>query len=84
MRDGQSQRHVGWYGKSHMVFVPQYRRHGVWRERHCTGLYCWARGYGVSPVGLGEQVIRDYIRDREQEDKRQEELQGLEPLSKKA
>ena len=52
------------------------------RERHCTGLHFWARGYCVSTIGLDEQVIREYIRNQEQEEKRQEELQlkGLEPL----
>ena len=45
------------------------------RERNCTGLHCWARGYCVSTVGLDEQVIRAYIRNQEEEEKRQEELQ---------
>jgi putative transposase len=37
----------------------------------------------VSTVGLDEQVIREYIGNQEQEEKRQEALQlkGLEPLS---
>jgi putative transposase len=34
-----------------------------------------ARGYWVSTVGLDEHVIREYIRNQEQEEKRQEELQ---------
>jgi putative transposase len=45
------------------------------REKNFTGLHFWARGYCVSTVGLDEQVIREYIRNQEQEDKRQEELQ---------
>jgi putative transposase len=55
----------------------------VGRERHFPGLPCWAHGYGVSTVGLDEQVIREDIRNQEQEEKRQEELrlQGLESLS---
>ena len=148
MRDWQSQSHVRWYGKYHIVFVPKYRRrvlygqlrrsigrslralcpqqgvelvegharpeHVHWclrvppqysvanpvgvlkgksairihreclgREKNCTGVHFWARGSGVSPVGLDEQVIREYIRHHEQEEKRQEELQlkGLETLS---
>src|SRR5262249_11730662 len=32
------------------------------RERKCTGWHCWARGAGVSTVGLAEQVIREYSR----------------------
>ena len=35
----------------------------------------WSRGYCVSTVGLDEATIRQYIRDQEEEDKRQEELQ---------
>jgi putative transposase len=148
MRDWQSQSHVRWYCKYHIVFVPKYRRRVLYgqlrrrigriirelcqqqgvelveghampehvhlclsippkysvantvgglkgkaairmhrecvgRERNFTGLHFWARGYGVSTVGLDEQVIREYIRNQEQEEKRQEELQlkGLEPLS---
>jgi putative transposase len=148
MRDGQSQSHVRWDCKYHMVFVPKYRRRVIYgqlrrsigrsmrelgqhqgvervegharpehvhlclsippkysvanpvgwltgksavrmhracvgRERHVTGLPCWARGYCVSTVRLDEPVMREYIRNQEQEEKRQEELQlkGLEPLS---
>ena len=148
MRDWQSQSHVRWYCKYHIVFVPKYRRRVIYgqlrrrigriirelcqqqgvelveghampdhvhlclsippkysvantvgwlkgkaairihreclgRERDFTGLHFWARGYCVSTVGLDEQVIREYIRNQEQEEKRQEELQlkGLEPLS---
>ena len=44
-------------------------------ERHFTGRHGWARGSCVSTVGLDEQVIREYIRNQEQEEKRQEELQ---------
>ena len=56
------------------------------RERHWSGWHCWARGSCVSPVGLDEQVIRESIRNQEQEEKRQEALQwkGLEPLSEEA
>jgi putative transposase len=49
------------------------------RERNFTGLHFWARGYCVSTIGLDEQVIREYIRNQENEEKRQEQmqLQGL-------
>ena len=53
----------------------QIHREFVGRERNFTGLHFWARGYCVSTIGLDEQVIRDYIRHQEQEEKRQEELQ---------
>ena len=53
------------------------------REKHGTGLHFWARGSCVSTGGLDEQVIREYLRNQEQEEKRQEERQrkGLETLS---
>jgi len=34
----------------------------------------WARGYCVSTVGLDEEVVRAYIRNQEEEEKRQENL----------
>ncbi len=34
----------------------------------------WVRGYFVSTVGRDEQVIRDYIRHQEVEDRRLEQL----------
>ena len=39
-----------------------------------VGQHFWARGYYVSTVGRDEQVIREYIRNQEQEDKRLEQL----------
>jgi putative transposase len=45
------------------------------RERHGTGWHVWARGSGVSTVGRDEPVMRASIRNQEQEEKRQEELQ---------
>jgi putative transposase len=74
---------VGWLKGQSAIRI---QRECLGRERHCTGLHFWARGYCVSTVGLDEQVIRDYIRNQEQEEKRQEELQlqGLEPLSEEA
>ena len=39
------------------------------RTRNFTGFHFWARGYCVSTVGLDEAVIRDYIRNQEEEEK---------------
>jgi len=39
-----------------------------------TGLHFWARGYCVSTVGLDEQQIRQYIREQEELEKNQGEL----------
>ncbi len=35
----------------------------------------WARGYCVSTVGLDEQVIREYIRVQEAEERMEEKLE---------
>ncbi len=44
------------------------------RKRNLTGFHFWARGYCVSTIGLDEEVIRAYIRNQEEEEKRQEQL----------
>lgn len=44
------------------------------RTRNFVGESFWARGYFVSTVGRDEQVIRDYIRRQESEDRRQDQL----------
>ena len=43
-------------------------------KRNFTGRHFWARGYCVSTVGLDEQMIREYIRNQEREEKRQEQM----------
>jgi putative transposase len=61
----------------------QIHRQFLNRQRGFTGLHFWARGYCVSTVGLDEEVVREYIRNQENEEKRQEQLQlrGLKPPS---
>ena len=44
------------------------------RRRNFVGQSFWARGYFVSTVGRDEAVIRDYIKNQEQEDQRIEQL----------
>ena len=44
------------------------------RKRNFVGQHFWARGYFVSTVGRDETVIREYIRNQEQEDKRLDQL----------
>jgi len=44
------------------------------RKRNFVGQHFWARGYYVSTVGRDEMVIRDYIRNQEQEDKRLDQM----------
>jgi hypothetical protein len=45
------------------------------RCRNFVGRRFWARGYFVSTFGRDEQVIREYIRHQEEEDKRLDQLQ---------
>jgi len=47
------------------------------RKKQFTGFHFWALGYCVSTVGLEEAVIREYIRNQEAEEQRQESLEGL-------
>jgi putative transposase len=44
------------------------------RKRNFVGQSFWARGYFVSTVGRDETVIREYIRNQEQEDTRLDQL----------
>jgi len=44
------------------------------RRRNFVGQHFWARGYFVSTVGRDEGVIREYIRNQEQEDQRLDQL----------
>ena len=57
-------------GKSAMHLARVYGE----RKRNFVGQHFWARGYFVSTVGRDEQVIRDYIREQEQEDQRLEQM----------
>ena len=47
------------------------------RQRNFTGEHFWARGYYVSTVGIDEGVIRQYIRQQEDEDRRVDQLRLL-------
>jgi putative transposase len=47
------------------------------RQRNFTGEHFWARGYFVSTVGIDEDVIRQYIRQQEDEDRRIDQLRLL-------
>ncbi|MDP5211165.1 transposase [Microbulbifer sp. 2205BS26-8] len=44
------------------------------RRRNYAGQHFWARGYFASTVGRDENVIREYIRHQEKEDRRVEQL----------
>ena len=57
-------------GKSAIHLARVYGEH----RRNFTGQSFWARGYFVSTVGRDEEVIRNYIRNQEQEDERLEQM----------
>lgn len=44
------------------------------RKRNFVGQHFWARGYFVSTVGRDEEVVREYIRRQEAEDRRIDQL----------
>ena len=43
-------------------------------KRNFVGQHFWARGYFVSTVGRDEEVIREYIRHQEHEDRRIDQM----------
>jgi putative transposase len=45
------------------------------RKRNFVGQHFWARGYFVSTVGRDEEVIREYIRHQEAEDRRRDQME---------
>jgi putative transposase len=56
----------------------------IWIARHCdgrsrnfTGQSFWARGYCVSTVGRDEKLIREYIRNQEEQDRREDGQMNL-------
>ncbi len=57
-------------GKSAIHIARRYAE----RKRNFVGQHFWARGYFVSTVGRDEEVIREYIRHQEQEDRRVDQL----------
>lgn len=57
-------------GKSAISIARNY----MGRRKNFTGQKFWARGYHVSTVGRDEEVIRNYIRHQEAEDRRIDQL----------
>lgn len=49
------------------------------RKRNFAGEHFWARGYFVSTVGRDENVIRQYICNQEQEDRRMDQMKLMWP-----
>jgi putative transposase len=44
------------------------------KKQNFTGQHFWARGYFVSTVGKDEEVVREYIKNQESEDRRYDQL----------
>jgi putative transposase len=57
-------------GKSAIVIARRFKG----KQRNFSGEHFWARGYYVSTVGLDEEMVREYIRNQEQEDVRRDQL----------
>ena len=57
-------------GKSAIYVARQFGE----RQKYFSGQHMWARGYFVTTVGLDENVIREYIKNQEEDDRKQEEL----------
>jgi len=57
-------------GKSAIHLARVYGEH----RRNFVGQSFWARGYFVSTVGRDEEVIRNYIRNQEQQDQRLDQM----------
>ena len=72
MNDIKSLCHSVWDCKYHVVFIPKCRRRVIYGN--VRGEHFWARGYFVSTVGRDEDVVRDYIRRQEEEDRRIDQL----------
>ena len=58
---------VGYIKGKSAIFIA--RKYAV-RQRNFRGENFWARGYYVSTVGKDEELIREYIRNQEAEDKK--------------
>mgnify|MGYP003565987196 CR=1 FL=1 len=49
-------------------------RHYMGCQRNYRGKHFWARGFYVDTVGLNEEIIRKYIQEQEEKDKRLDQL----------
>ena len=51
----------------------QVHRRFLGRAKNFSGCHFWSRGYCVSSVGLNANVVREYIRNQETEERRTEQ-----------
>jgi putative transposase len=57
-------------GKSAIAIARKFRG----KQRNFNGERFWARGYFVSTVGLDEDMVREYIRNQEQNDEHRDQM----------
>ena len=57
-------------GKSAIMIARRFKG----KQRNYNGEHFWARGYFVTTVGLDEEMVREYIRNQEQEELHREQL----------
>ena len=57
-------------GKSAIAIARRFKG----KQNNFSGEHFWARGYYVSTVGLDEEMVREYIRNQEQEDIHRDQL----------
>ena len=57
-------------GKSAIAIARNY----MGRKKNFIGQSLWARGYYVSTVGKDEEIVREYIKHQEEEDRQIEQL----------
>jgi putative transposase len=57
-------------GKSAIAIARKFRS----KQRNFNGEHFWARGYFVSTVGLDEDVVREYIRNQEENDEHRDQM----------
>ena len=50
-------------------------RNYLGQKKNYSGMHFWARGYFVSTVGADEEMVKNYIKNQEKEDKRIEQLE---------
>ena len=58
-------------GKSAIAIARRFKG----KQRNFNGENFWARGYFVSTVGLDEEMVREYIRNQEEEDRHRDQLE---------
>ena len=59
-------------------------RHFLGKARNYTGQSLWARGFFVSTAGVNDEIIREYIRHQEEDDRRIEQLELFQQKSSPA